>query len=151
MQRAFIVIAALTALFLLPRAIQRELTVAQSHESLIEKRVYAYREWQSVGVWVAEGERVHMDAGGEWLYTPGEIHGPQGHSRYSAPSFYPLPGVAGGALIGRIGEEGRVFLVGDGTTVYADGPGLLYLRIDDDILSDNDGFVVVRVAVEGVE
>jgi hypothetical protein len=50
-------------------------------------------------------------------------------------------------LIGRIGETGQPFLVGTGTRWYADQAGLLYLRIDDDILSDNEGWVTVAVTV----
>lgn len=148
MRQTGILIIALLTLFMLPGAIAQELTVAQPHSDLLSKRVYAYREWQSVGVRVAAEDRVTIEANGEWLYTPGEFHGPEGHDKYSAPSFYPLPGVRGGALIGRIGESGRPFLVGDRTIYFAQEAGLLYLRIDDDILSDNDGFVVVKVAAE---
>jgi hypothetical protein len=135
----------------MPGVIQRELTVAVSQDELNEKRVYAYRDWQSVGVFVQKDDRLLIEASGVWLYTPGEYHGPEGHARYPAPSFYPLSGVAGGTLIGRIGEMGRPFLVGKARGVDADRAGLLYLRINDDILGDNDGYVVVRVTVESVE
>ncbi len=93
-------------------------------------------------------------ARGEWLYTPGEYHGPEGHARFPAPSLYPLsnPGgyerthaVPGGVLIGRIGEDGPPFLVGRGTTVRAEKQGALYLRVNDDELTDNEGWVEVQV------
>jgi hypothetical protein len=117
-------------------------------EAMAVPRIYAYRGWQSAGVLLAAGDQVTLRAEGRWLYTPDEYHGPEGHARYSAPSFYPLPGVPGGALIGRIGETGRPFYVGARTHLQASAPGALYLRIDDDILSDNDGWVEVRVEVE---
>lgn len=130
------------------------LPVAQ--ETLHQQKIYAYREWQSVGVQVHEDEAVVIEASGEWLYTPGDYHGPAGHPRYPAPDFYPIPGAPGGILIGKIGATGTPFIVGDGTTVSAyawqarDGlqiSGFLYLRINDDILSDNKGAVVVAVTV----
>ena len=88
-----------------------------------------------------------MRAQGTWLYTPGEYHGPEGHRIYRAPTFYPIGGTAGGVLLGRIGEDGQMFVVGRGGTFYAERAGLLYLRINDDILSDNEGYVTVEVSV----
>jgi hypothetical protein len=63
-------------------------------------------------------------------------------------------------LIGKIGESGTPFVVGrnswnasyDGwssSRQYAEG--LLYLRINDDILSDNRGSVAVDVSVQAVD
>ena len=116
-------------------------------ESLTSPRIFAYRSWQSVGVRVREGDEVRILAQGTWLYTPEEYHGPEGHRRYRSPAFYPLPNVPGGALIGRIGEDGEPFYVGQHVRWRANESGLLYLRIDDDILSDNDGWVAVEVTV----
>jgi hypothetical protein len=110
--------------------------------------IYAYRDWQSTGTVVKTDQRVSIRACGEWLYTPGEWHGAEGHPRYRAPSFYPLPGICGGALIGKIGEAGKLFYVGAYFTQHASTPGMLYLRIDDDILSDNEGSLQVDVRVE---
>ncbi len=117
------------------------------HDDLTQPRIYAYRDWQSVGVQVNEGDLIRLRAQGTWLYTPGEYHGPEGHKRYPAPNYYPVGGVAGGVLLGRIGEDGPLFIVGRGGTFYAERAGLLYLRINDDILSDNDGYVTVEVSV----
>jgi hypothetical protein len=58
------------------------------------------------------------------------------------------PGVAGGALIGRVGESGAPFLVGKSNRMPVDRAGTLYLRINDDILSDNEGWVEVRIDVQ---
>ena len=116
-------------------------------EALSHPRIFAYRGWQSVGVWLEPGDLLEIRAEGTWLYTPGEYHGPEGHARYRAPGFYPLPGVPGGALIARIGEDGPPFYVGRGGRWPVDRPGFLYLRIDDDILSDNEGWVSVNVRV----
>ena len=118
-------------------------------DDLAGTRIYAYRDWQSAGVQVTEGDMIRLRASGTWLYTPGEYHGPEGHRSYPAPDTYPVPGahIAGGVLLGRIGEDGSPFIVGRGRSVYADRSGLLYLRINDDILSDNEGYVTVEVEV----
>ncbi len=120
-------------------------------EDLTTPRVYAYRDWQSQGILLQKGDWVQVRAQGRWLYTPKEYNGPEGHRRYLAPDFYPLPGVAGGALIGRIGEEGTPFYVGRYVNFRVDQEGMFYLRIDDDILSDNDGYVTVVVTVTPAE
>lgn len=127
--------------------VTRETVLPVSQESLAAPRVYAYRAWQSVGVRVREGDELRIRARGNWMYTPDEYHGPEGHARYSAPGFYPLPSVPSGALIGRVGEKGEPFYVGRGGVWWMKESGLFYLRIDDDILSDNDGWVTVEATV----
>lgn len=119
---------------------------------LAEKRVYAYRDWQSAGVILHRGDRFTIRAEGEWLYTPvGGYHGPEGHRIYRAPDFYPLPGPRGGCLIGRIGEDGQPFYVGRRYRSTAGSDGVLYLRINDDILNDNKGSLIVTITVEEFE
>jgi hypothetical protein len=119
------------------------------HRRLSQPRIYAYRDWQSVGVRVDPGDLLHIRAQGEWLYTPDEYHGPEGHATYPAPNTYPVPGgTPGGILLVRIGESGTPMIVGRGRTLIADHDGLLYFRINDDILSDNEGYVTVEVVVE---
>jgi hypothetical protein len=127
--------------------VAQETVMPMSHEALTRPRIFAYRDWQSVGMQVQTGDVLQIRAQGSWMYTPGEYHGPEGHAHYRAPSFYPLPDAPGGALIGRVGENGELFYVGQRVTWVARRSGLLYLRIDDDILSDNDGWVVVEVSV----
>jgi hypothetical protein len=121
------------------------------HASLNPTRIYAYRDWQSTGVRVGQDDLLMIEAEGEWTYTPDEVHGPEGHRIYRAPGFYPLPDVPGGALIGRVGEEGEPFYVGQRMNRRVREEGLLYLRIDDDILSDNEGYVTVEVEVRSAE
>ena len=116
-----------------PRAEKDGLT---HQDELSRIRVYAYRDWQSTGVRVHQGDLVSIQARGTWSYTPDEYHGPEGHRRYSAPAFYPVPGIPGGALIGRIGTGGRFFYVGRSVRWRAISDGQVYLRIDDDLLGD---------------
>lgn len=118
---------------------------------LAQSRIYAYRDWQSMGIQVHPWDTLYMRAEGQWLYTPGEYHGPEGHKKYRSPDTYPINGVPGGVLIGRFGEDGEPFYVGSGGTFMADREGYLYLRINDDILSDNEGFVTVEIEVTPAE
>ena len=118
---------------------------------LSQPRVYAYRDWQSVGVQLSPGDIVRLRAEGTWLYTPGEYHGPEGHRSYPAPNTYPINGIAGGVLLGRVGEDGYAFIVGRGGTFVADREGFLFLRINDDVLSDNEGYVTVEFEVTPAE
>ena len=118
-----------------------------SQTEMATPKVYAYRDWQRIGVQLTTGDTLYIRAQGRWLYTPGEYHGPEGHKTYRAPNTYPIPSIAGGVLLGRIGEEGVPFVVGRGRTLIADRDGSLFLRINDDILSDNKGYVRVETTV----
>jgi hypothetical protein len=151
MRRILLLAGAIFLLAALPGTVRRELTVSRSHSDLIDKRIYAYREWQSTGVRINQGDRVEIEARGEWLYTPEEYHGPAGHAVFPAPRFYPIPHGPGGALIGRIGEAGQRFAVGESASLQAREHGILYLRINDDKLSDNDGWVAARIDVTQTE
>lgn len=113
--------------------------------------VYAYRQWQSVGIKVKRGDRLHLTASGQWQYSPlVGLHGPEGGGRPVTVDTYPLSeyGAFGGVLLGRIGEDGPPFIVGRGTSVLADTEGSLFLRINDDLLGDNKGALTVNVSVE---
>jgi hypothetical protein len=116
-------------------------------ETMAQTRIYAYRDWQSTGIRLQAGETAAIYATGEWLYTPGEWHGAEGHKRYPAPTFYPLSGTPGGVLLGRVGEKGSPQWVGRRGRVYTSEPGMLYLRINDDILTDNQGSLNVTIEV----
>jgi hypothetical protein len=108
--------------------------------------VYAYRQWQSMGVKLEAGDRYSVRAQGNWLYSPiVGLHGPQG-GRPAVPS-YPMPNVPGGALIGRIGESALPFYVGARAGGVVTEGGYLFLRINDDLLGDNAGVMAVDIAV----
>lgn len=151
MRKILLLAGAVAVLVTLAQTAQRTLTVSRDHSELLAKRIYAYRDWQSTGVRVDQGDRVEIEAKGEWLYTPDEVHGPAGHPTFPAPSFYPITSGTGGALIGRIGENGLHFVVGESVKMQSSDQGILYLRINDDILSDNDGWVAVRIDVTETE
>ena len=56
-----------------------------------------------------------------------------------------MPGTLHGALLGRIGN-GKPFGIGDMTTITAPATGPLYLGVNDDLLTDNNGEFVVTIS-----
>ncbi|MCX7855377.1 MAG: LecA/PA-IL family lectin [Anaerolineae bacterium] len=141
----------IVALVIFASAVLRADGVPVQKADLTEERVYAYRGWQSMGIFLHPGDVVTIIARGRWLYSPDVgYNGPEGASpsQYPAPSYYPVPNGIGGCLIGRIGESGDPFYVGRRATIRSDALGLLYLRINDDMVTDNDGYVTVEITVE---
>ena len=128
-----------------------------AHAGAGELRVFAYRGWQSTGRAVQPGELLTIIAEGEWMYSPqAGMNGPQGHPVFRAPAFYPVPGTTGGALIGKLGDLGQPFYVGRfyrqiPTGTDQDDSTLLYLRINDDLLGDNRGYVTARVELTALD
>lgn len=113
------------------------------------RSVYAYRQWQSLGVEVAPEDVITIRARGEWQYSPYVgLHGPAGAGWPVTVRTYPLSDADGGVLLGRIGDAGAPFYVGAGTVVRADTAGLLYFRINDDLLGDNSGALSLEINVE---
>ncbi|MCS6909037.1 MAG: hypothetical protein NZM11_00470 [Anaerolineales bacterium] len=123
----------------------------QAFEDAGSYTIYAYRQWQSVGIRVERGDVLRLTASGQWQYSPlVGLHGPEGGGKPVTVNTYPLStyGAFGGTLLGRIGEDGPPFVVGRGTSLRADAEGMLYFRINDDLLGDNEGTVTVKVSVE---
>lgn len=73
--------------------------------------------------------------------------GPTGTTELEvAPDDYPLPQGRVGALVGRFGDDGTPFLVGNGGTFIADADGELQFRINDIFgMDDNAGGYVVLI------
>lgn len=121
--------------------------VPRDQASMFTHTIYAYRQWQSVGLMLKRGEVAVIAAQGEWQYSPvAGRHGPNGLNY--APDFYPLPYANAGALLAKVGEAGEPFWVGEGITYYAETDGRLYFRINDDILGDNVGTVKLTIDVQ---
>ncbi|SCZ13576.1 MULTISPECIES: GMC oxidoreductase [unclassified Pseudomonas] len=110
--------------------------------------------WQGTGVQVnGLVPRLVRYVSGLWCASPqgGNVDG-NGGSRHIDYSSYALPGAAEGALIGRVGNGGKPFLVGDLAQVPGNQQGELQLCINDDLtgqhgsgLKDNTGALTIRV------
>lgn len=110
-----------------------------------------WSEWYDTGITVGEDDAIEIVASGEidqWSQTPGQYKStPKGNGSMVGPppggtelmrpdmsgppgSFGMRPRLTSGMLVGRIGETGKLFLVGDKyTTKRAGAKGKLYLII----------------------
>ena len=111
-------------------------------------QVAANRQWTDTGIDVAAGDRVMFQSSGEVTFgrSPGQTASPDGNGSYHSAS-YPDPTAPVGALIGRVGTNGKPF--GIGTQSQALGmpaAGRLYLGVNDNEIGDNAGAFTVVVA-----
>jgi hypothetical protein len=115
-----------------------------SNRSLV---VPANRQWTPTNIRVNQGDTFWFEATGEIHFTPrandrASSSGSLGHKYISGA---PLPAALAGALIGRI-DNGQPFGIGDQTSLRMPASGILYLGVNDDIVSDNGGQFDVLVS-----
>lgn len=112
-------------------------------------RVAANARWVDTGFTLRRTDRVQFTTQGQ-VQLSGDAEdkaGPAGslRGRYAANS--PAPSLLAGALIGRIGN-GAPFAIGDQTVpLPMPGDGTLFLAVNDDEVSDNQGAFVVTLRV----
>jgi len=100
------------------------------------------KEWVNTGIEITKGEVIEMSAEGRfvWKREGRELCGPDGADVYTRSANKPLPDASTGALIARIGTDTKEpFLIGSKKTFVAPTSGKLYIGINDDKMSDNDG------------
>lgn len=107
-------------------------------------RVPANGGWVNTGMRVRRGDIVTFNTSGQVQLSEnsGDRASAAGTSR-TAPGA-PLPNVAAGGLIGRVGN-GQPFGIGDQASVPMPGDGALYLAVNDDERSDNAGQFIVQL------
>jgi len=116
-------------------------------ESATGVRVPANQRWTSTGMSVVQGQTVLFAVEGEVQMSSsaedraGAAGSPSG--RFAARA--PIPGTLAGALIGRIGNAGAPFGIGNLSSVVMPASGELFLGVNDDELGDNSGGFVVDV------
>lgn len=120
-----------------PRAGLRERSVS----------VMARTPWTDTGVDVRAGQDILFTATGEVRWGPGRRHGAAGERNSPFNQGRPMPDRNAAALIGKIGENGDPFFIGDLTQpIRVRGAGRLYLGINDDFLEDNSGNLRVVIS-----
>ncbi len=124
--------------------------------SSISFQVQANIKWQDSGVGVNQGDTATVRyTGGEWTANPATgFVDANGNPGLTAKPGYTLPGANEGALCGRIGTDGEVFLIGDARTIPISSSGNLFLCINDDLnqeygpgFTDNEGAINVSIDV----
>lgn len=108
--------------------------------------VSANRAWTPTGITVQQGQVITFSSSGQVQLSadPNDSSPVTGRPEHRISARGSLPTVPGGALIGRIGN-GKPFGIGDQTTITAPATGPLYLGINDDVFTDNQGEFVVNV------
>ena len=118
--------------------------------------VSASTKWVDSGININVGDPVELRfSGGRWQVSPETgLVDAAGNPQFIAKPGYTLPGQNEGALCGRIGPGGKVFLVGKKFKFTADTSGELYFCANDDLngvygagFTDNIGSVYVTVDI----
>jgi hypothetical protein len=108
-------------------------------------RVPGNGQWVQTPFVVRRNQRLGFSATGEVRLSvnPDDVASPAGGSRVAPDA--PLPTAPAGALIGRIGTNGRPFTIGAQPSMEMPDSGPLYLTINDGERSDNAGEFVVTI------
>lgn len=105
-------------------------------------------QWTPTAITVKAGETLRFQSSGEVRFTPdaNDRAHPAGSFEQKFVPNAPLPWAFAGALIGKIGNNGQPFAIGDQTSVRMPASGQLFFGINDDNFSDNSGAFQVVVS-----
>lgn len=133
-----------------PQAVQQ--AAPQTKQAVVS----ATSGWTPTGVAVRNGARLQISAQGRWTMAQSvaaapPVSGPEGVAGRTDPRA-PLPGANLGALVGRIGANGKPFLVGANYDATASGDGELFLAINENpaALADNSGRIAASATMRPV-
>lgn len=114
--------------------------------------------WTATGTFVNAGDEITINATGGVAFSAGSApQSPAGDPQScltaaSGPNGWrasPFPDVhlRCWSLIGKIGESGRAFYVGENRDLRSTSSGQLYLGVNDNVLGDNSGYFVATITV----
>jgi hypothetical protein len=108
--------------------------------------VPANQQWTATGITVRRGEVLTFNTTGEARLStdPNDVAGSAGARSQRKAAGSPLPQNFAGALIARVGNS-EPFPIGDQSTVTMPASGQLFLGVNDDTVSDNQGGFRVNV------
>ncbi len=111
-------------------------------------RISAREGWQSTGVFAPIGRTVAINyVGGQWRITPNSPY--TNHEGYPAATYYrnPRSDLRSGVLICRLNGP-LMAIVEPRLGAFRNGAeGTIVCRINDDVLSDNDGAIDIQIAI----
>jgi hypothetical protein len=110
--------------------------------------VPANQLWTPTGIRVNFGDKLQLQISGQITLRPNDpkdVAIPQGSLLQRRAPNSPMPNVLAGALIGRI-DNGQPFGIGNLSSILAPASGMLYLGVNDDVVSDNTGQFMVTIS-----
>ena len=110
--------------------------------------VPANQQWTPTGIRVNFGDKLQLQISGQITLSannPKDVAIPQGSLLQRRAASSPMPTVLAGALIGRI-DNGQPFGIGNLSSIAAPASGMLYLGINDDVVTDNTGQFTVMIS-----
>ncbi len=130
--------------------------ISITNKDSVTTRVVAKAEvWKNSGVIVRKGTRYRLAAEGKWRpYVGCYWAGPDGIGVYNAFCWdgcitgkKSVATFSHSALVAKIGEQGKPFVVGDKYEFEAETDGILFFRMNDceGLFGDNEGNVTVKV------
>jgi hypothetical protein len=112
-----------------------------------EVSVDSWVAWRDTGVDVRAGQTVYFQASGRVRWGPNRQDGPEGEHNSPHNASRPIPNRPAAGLIGRVGDSGDYFFIGDEKGgIRMRSSGRLYLGVNDDYLKDNTGSFRVIVS-----
>lgn len=109
--------------------------------------VDARTPWTDAGIDVRSGQEVMFSSTGQVRWGPNRRDAAGGERNSPFNQGRPMPDRNAAALIGKIGENGDPFFIGDDReAIRVRGSGRLFLGINDDFLGDNSGTLRVVIS-----
>ena len=107
--------------------------------------------WTATGITVRKGDVYSFNATGEVQLSndAADVANAYGAKSQRKAAGAPLPNTFAGALIGRIGSNGQPFPIGTGVTITMPAAGQLFVGINDDTYTDNQGEMRVDITRTG--
>lgn len=147
----FLVVAAFIGLFSSGSVVNVNISdngtpTAQSVSQTTSIDIFANQGWQDTGVSISERDVVIIDyIQGKWTPRKG-VQDPISARGYDGNIDDFIKGSRLAALIGKLGDD--LFVVGEEKEFVAQRGGRLFLRINDSVLDDNEGFVNIKITVQ---
>jgi len=115
---------------------EHDLALVNFHTGKLVVQINAVDDWKEV-LPVKKGDVLEITASGSWSHN----------SKLPSATYGPAGTANGAYLEGKIGE--KAYRINTGITITAESDGILSMRMEDSIRSDNSGFVTVTIMPKG--
>jgi hypothetical protein len=133
------------------RAIPTPSRGSQGDADRFETNIGAREVWQDSGLFIEAGQRLTIQASGTWRDRAGpvDVNGRPSQPLNGRRDEIALPGAPAMMLVGKIGDDGVPFRIGNQTDITAPRAGQLLMMANDRYaaLDDNRGTAEVRILI----